>query len=144
MRDASKYTRGFRDLIKRIWGIYNALVKYVAQLNQIQKEMFGYKKKADIYYQGLTKLKLGKITVSYEIKGRARSAYLKRRRVFKESGKIEKSGTGPNAKRLIAIKKLKGKYTRAVIKCYSYRGFRTRSDRDFTQGRGIPKVMRMK
>jgi hypothetical protein len=129
--------RDFHVVFNRI---RKSLELLVIQLNQLAKEINLVIERAKIIQKGLDDLKLGDITVDYKIIGRARSSYFKLKRLYTYNGTIGKRGK--DKKRLIATREFKGKYTRGSVKCYSYRGYRTSGDKDRTQGRGIPVVMR--
>jgi len=81
-------------------------------------------------WRGLDKLKLGNVVIEYRISG-----------FIKDKGQKGKR-TGPDFKRRIGGLRLREKHTKCKIECYSYRGYRFKTDHDRSQGKGIRKIIR--
>lgn len=131
--------KGLDEFRDRLREIQQAIDVFSSQVRQLSKELNQIVQIATTIHKGLDDLKLGNITVDYHLTGRARSQYLKISKLYTFDETIGEKGK--DRKRLIATKRFKGKYARGTVKCYAYRGFRTRSDKDHTQGKGIPRVM---
>ncbi len=92
---------------------------------EAQGDRIDYLVMANNVLVGLEALKLGAITVNYNIEGLA-----------KERDSIGSKGTGK--RRVLATKNIKRQYSSATITAYSYRGYRKS---DPSQGQGINDVM---
>lgn len=96
---------------------------------QLVTDIRGYYRSIRSLYAGLEKLKLGKIRVEYLISGS-----------IKRSGAIGKLGI-PEKENELVVFNIFSKYSRLTGIAYSYRGYRFKTDKDMTQGKGIAGVV---
>lgn len=96
---------------------------------QLVTDIRSYYKSIRLLYAGLETLKLGSIRVEYLISGS-----------IKRSGAIGELGISEKENELVTFN-IFSKYSRLTGIAYSYRGYRFKTDKDMTQGKGIAGVV---